>query len=675
MIWGKPFLHRIAVPALAACACLFLGQASAASLPRFPTLHGDSIVFEANGNLWKVNRAGGAAERLTTDRGYDLMPRYSPDGRWIAFTGQYQGNTDVYVIPAGGGAAKRLTFHSDVVDRAPERWGPDNMVTGWTPDSKEIVFLSRRSSMNSWFARYFTVPVDGGPEELMPLDKGGMFTYSPDGGSIAYNRIFTNFRTWKRYTGGLHQNVWTYNFKTGESKQLTDWKGYDQDPMWYGHLIYFLSDRGAEYKLNLWVYDLDTQKARQVTHFNDYDIDWPSLGDNGIVFQDGGALYVVDLPTEQVHKLDVSVPDDGGNTNPRFVDGSKFIQSNDPAGGNNYDVSPNGKRALLQARGDLFTLPAEDGNTRNLTQSSGAKEENASWSPDGKWIAYVTDAGGEEQIALRPAEGGAEQTLTSFKSGYFYKPLWSADGGELAFSDNEHQLWYLEVKSRKLVKVDADPRGEMHDYTWSADGRWLAYSKGRDNQQPGLWLYSLDSGKATLVSSPMDADFNPAFDPDGKYLYFVSARHENPTFSQSEFNVATLKMTGIYAATLAKDTPSPFAPRSDEGVSAGDDKGKDGDDKGKDGDKKAANKPLHIDLDGLVQRAVAVPIGADNITNLVATSGHLYYMTQPDATIDGPLSGESSALHVFDLDKRKDRTLSTDAAGYQLAADGKTALI
>ena len=647
------------------------GVYAAGTLTRFPALHGDNIVFEAHGNLWKVSRVGGQAARLTTDPGYDVMPRYSPDGKWIAFTGQYQGNTDVYVIPAAGGTARRLTFHSDVVDRAPERWGPDNMVLGWTPDSKKVVFLSRRSSMNSWFGRYFTVPVDGGPEELMPLDKGGYFSWSPDGEAIAYNRIFRNFRTWKRYTGGLHQNVWTYNFKTGKSEQLTDWQGNDQDPMWYGHLVYFISDRSADARVNLFAYDLDTKQVRQITHFTDYDIDWPSLGDNGIVFQQGGALYVVDLPSEQMHKLAVDVPDDGTDTNPRYVDGSKFIQAQDPAGNANFDVSPNGKRALLQARGDLFTLPAENGNTRNLTETSGAKEENPSWSPDGRWIAYVTDAGGEDEIAVRPSEGGAEQLLTDFKTGYFYRPVWSADSSKLAFSDNEHQLWYLDVKSRKTVKVSQDKIAEIHDYSWSPDGRWLAWSQQRANQQPGIWLYSLDSDKATLMSPAEDTDFNPVFDPDGKYLYFVGARHENPTFSQSEFNVATLKMFGIYAATLTKDEASPFAPRSDEGVSEKKDE-KAGDDKDK---KSEAPKPLKMDLDGLMTRAVPVPVPADNIGALAATSGHIYYMTFPNGTIDGPLSGEKSALHVYDLDKRKDTTLSSDLAGYYLSADGKTALV
>ena len=669
-----PSIQRAVLFSALAILALAAGTARANdTLMRFPALHGDSVVFEAHGNLWEVNRTGGTAHRLTTDPGYDVMPRYSPDGQWIAFTGQYQGNTDVYVIPAAGGDAKRLTFHSDVVEHAPERWGPDNMVLGWTPDSKNVVFLSRRSSMNTWFGRYFTVPVNGGPEQLMPLDKGGYMTYSPDGDAIAYNRIFRNFRTWKRYTGGLHQNVWTYNFKTGKSEQLTDWKGTDQDPMWHGHTIYFISDRGPAFRMNLWALDLNTKQTRQLTHFTDYDIDWPSLGNNGIVFQDGGALYVMDLPSEQLHKLSVDVPDDGINTNLRYVDASKYIQASDPAGNPNFDIAPNGKRALLQARGDLFTLPAEHGNTRDLTQTSNAKEENPSWSPDGKWIAYATDVSGEDQIAIRPSEGGAEQTLTDFKTGYFYRPVWSPDSSMLAFSDNEHQLWYLDIKTRKAVKIGHDKFNEIHDYTWSPDGRWLAWSQQRDNQQPGIWLYSLDSGKATLVSSPMNSDFNPAFGPDGKYLFFVSARHENPTFSQSEFNIATLKMFGIYVAMLQKGEASPFAPRSDEGTPAKDETPAKDDKSG--GKKPQGTKPIKIDLDGLMQRTVAVPIPADNIGGLVATAGHLYYMTLPDQTIEGPLSGESSALHVFDMEKRKDTKLTGGLTGYYLSADSKTALI
>ena len=658
-------------PALALVALAAAATAQANNtLMRFPTLHGDSVVFEAHGNLWKVSREGGTARRLTTDPGFDIMPRFSPDGRWIAFTGQYQGNTDVYVIPADGGDAKRLTFHSDVVADAPMRWGPDNMVVTWTPDSRNIVFLSRRNTFNSWFGQLFTVPLTGGLPVQLPILKGGMLSYSPDGSEIAYNRIFRNFRTWKRYYGGLAQDVWIYNFKTMKLDRVTDWKGTDADPMWYGHLIYFLSDRGPESRKNLWVYDLDSKQFRQVTHFKDYDIDWPSLGDSGIVFQEAGALYVMDLPSEQLHKLAVSVPDDGGRTGMRWVDASKYIQSTDTAGDTNIGLSPNGKRALLQARGDIFTLPREHGPTRDITHTSDAEEEYPTWSPDGKWIAYATDSSGEDEIAVRPANGGAGQILTGFKRGYFYQPVWAPGSDKLAFSDNEHRLWYLDIESRKLTQVAQDKWSEIHDYAWSPDGQWLAYSVTADNQMRQIELYSLNSGKAIRVSSAMDSDMNPVFDPSGRYLYFLSMRHENPTFSETEFNVATLKMFGVYVATLTRDEASPFAPRNDEGTLSN---GKG--DAGKTPEwKPGASKPMRIDLDGLLARAVPLPIPAANIGGLAATPGHIYYMTSPNQMIAGPLPGVPPELHVYDLAKREDKTLVTGLAGYTLSADGKTVL-
>jgi tricorn protease len=641
------------------------------TLMRFPTLHGDSVVFEAHGNLWEVNRSGGIASRLTTDPGYDLMPRFSPDGQWIAFTGQYQGNTDVYVIPANGGDAKRLTFHSDVVSDAPLRWGPDNMVVTWTPNSKDIVFLSRRNTFNSWFGQLFEVPVSGGLPNQLPLPKGGMLTYSPDGNSIAYNRIFRNFRTWKRYKGGLAQDVWLYNFDSKKSTQITDYPGTDVDPMWYGHLIYFLSDRGPAERLNIWAYDLNTKQFRQVTHFKDYDIDWPSLGDTGLVFQEGGALYVMDLPSEKLHRLNVDVPDDGSRTGLRWVDDSKFIQNTDTAGDTNINLSPNGKRALLQARGDIWSLPREHGPSRDLTDTSNAEEEYPAWSPDGKWIAYATDVSGEDQLALRSADGsGPQQILTDFKTGYFYGPIWSPASDKLAFSDNEHQLWYLDVKTRKLVKVAEDQYNEMHDYSWSPDGRWLTYSVTAPNQMRQIYLYNLADAKATLISSSMENDFNPVFDPQGQYLYFLSARHENATFSESEFNVATLKMVGVYVTTLTQDETSPFAPRDDQGTL-----GKSGEQEPKQGTwKPGDSKPIKIDLDGLMARAVPLPIPGGNIFSLAATPGHVYYTTGPNQTISGPLPGVQPELHVYDMAKRDDKTLVTGLAGWALSADGSTIL-
>jgi tricorn protease len=644
-----------------------LSPADAGALMRFPALHDGTIVFAAYGDLWQVPRNGGTASRLTAGPGYDLMPRFSPDGKWVAFTASYQGNQDVYVIPADGGPAKRLTYHSDVVDKAPTRWGPDNMVLNWTPDSKSVVFLSRRTAFNSWFGRYFAVPVYGGMPTALPLDRGGLFTYSPDGRSIAYNRIFRNFRTWKRYQGGLAQDVYTYNFDTKALERITDWKGTDTAPMWVGRKIYFLSDRDEHRRNNIWVYDLDSKEFRQITHFTDYDIDFPSLGagaNPGIVFQQGGSLWLIDLPSEKLTKLDVRVPDDGTRTGPRFADAGKAVRATDTAGQTDYALSPNGKRAIFSARGDLFALPAKHGATRALTATSNADEDHPSWSPDGKTVAYTTDVHGEHQIALRPADGGPEKILTQFKSVFLYTPLWSPDAKRLAISDANSHLWLVDAGNGKATEVDNDPQGEIHDQSFSPDGRWLAYSKTGPNRQNAIWLYDIGSGKKSKLSDGTATDFAPIFSPDGKYLYFISRRHENPTFNELEFNIASLETSGIYAATLVKGAPSPFAPQSDEGAF----------DSKKDEDAKpwkpGVIKPIKIDIDGLMARAVPLPIPPASIVSLDVRSDKVFYMTTPPQMIAGPLPGLKSELHVFDMKERKDAKVFDGFENYVLSADG-----
>jgi tricorn protease len=658
------------------------------TLMRFPTLHGNTIVFAAHDNLWAVGRNGGTAVRLTSDPGSDLMPRFSPDGRWIAFTADYQGNRDVYLIPAAGGVARRLTFTSDVVDDAPMRWGPSNMVVTWTPDSKRIVFLSRREAWNVAWPRLFTVSIDGGLAQALPLDRGGFVSYSPDGKRIGFNRIFRNFRTWKRYEGGLAQDIDIYDFDSHKLTHVTDWPGTETFPMWYRQTIYFLADHDSNRRANIWAYDTVGGQFRQITHFADYDIDFPSLGsadaeDAGIVFQKGGRLYVLDLPSEQLHELSVMVPDDGTRTGPRWVDAGAQIRDKDMARQVDFDLAPSGKRAVFSARGDVFTVPAEFGNTRNLTQSSSADEDHPSWSPDGKTIAYMTDTTGEQQLAVRPAEGGPEKVLTHFAQGYFYTPRWSPGGDRLAFSDNEHRLWAVATDGGEPKEVARDLYTEIHDYSWSPDGKWLAYSVTAANQQRGIWLYDVDARKATRVSETLANDFSPVFDPNGKYLYFLSTRHENPTFSQSEFNIATLKMTGIYLATLARGAASPFAPRSDEGAAESSDKDAAGtarDDKGREASgseprwKPGASKPIRIDLDGLMQRVDRMPVTAANITQIDVRDDRVFYLTVPSDLIESPLPGEKPALHVFDVKKRKDATVVEGLSGYALSADGTKVL-
>ncbi|NPD68887.1 hypothetical protein HN018_03060 [Lichenicola cladoniae] len=688
-------------------------QAAAPTLMRFPNSHGDRIVFVAHGNLWTVAKAGGTAQRLTADPGQDLMPRYSPDGKWIAFTASYQGNQDVYVIPATGGEARRLTFHSDVVAKAPTRWGPDNMVVTWTPDSKNIVFMSRRMDWNPSVHRLFQVPVAGGLPTLLPLDRGGLMTYGPDGHSIAYTRIFRDFRTWKRYDGGRAPDVYTYDFTSKKLDRITDWKGNDTSPMWSGRRIYFLSDRDSKRRANIWVYDLDSKQTRQITHFTDYDIEFPSLGVADakpgsaatITFQQAGKLWSIDLPSEQMHQVGVDVPDDGTRTQPRWVKVADAIRATDTSQTVDYDLSPNGARAAFSARGDLFTVPAEHGAIRDLTQTSNADEDHPAWSPDGRTIAYTTDVTGSQQIAIRAAvpgatdgptgQGtGAERIISQFKTGFFYTPVWSPDGRTLAVPDGNHNLWLVTTDGSEPRLVAQDKYTEIHDAAFSPDGKWLAYSTQRASQMKAIHLHEVAAGQDVIVSSPMNSDFDPAFSADGKLLLFVSNRHELPTVSDSETNVAMLKSDGIYAATLSADLASPFALRSDEGAvdaapaqaanppahsilhghtSAApaapvpDSSKARADGKGW---TPGVSAPIHVELDGLMQRAVPVPIEPAEITAMETRGTRIFYQTQPPSLIEGNLPGEKSALHVYDMTTRKNETVVEGLDTYALSADG-----
>ena len=694
--WSRRALAVGLLAATALSGALAPGAAHAAAptLMRFPNAHGDRIVFVAHGNLWTVPRGGGTALRLTADAGQDVMPRYSPDGKWIAYTATTQGNQDIYVIPAAGGEARRLTFHSDVVTRAPTRWGPDNMVVTWTPDSKNIVFMSRRMDWNPSVHRLFQVPVAGGLPTLLPLDRGGLMTFGPNDHTIAYTRIFRDFRTWKRYDGGRAEDIYTYDFATRALTRITDWKGTDTAPMWVGRRIYFLSDRDQHRRANIWVYDLDSKQFREVTHFTDYDADFPSygVGDAGtqgggtaggtIAFQQGGHLWAIDLPNETLHQVDADVPDDGTRTTTRWAKAAGMIRAVDTAQRVDYALSPNGGRAAFSARGDIITVPAEHGAIRNLSRTSNADEDHPSWSPDGRTLAYTTDGSGGQQVAIRPALGGPETLLTHFPIGFYYTPVWSPDGRTLAVPDGNHALWLVTTDGAPPRKVAQDREREIHDPSFSPDGKWLAYSTVRDHQQREIHLYEIAGSRDTIVSAATASDSDPVFSPDGKYLLFVSSRHELPTFSDSEFNVATLKSSGLYMATLAAGTASPFAPRSDEGAPAPKPPAPPpaalpGHDARAPEHPPAApgvSAPVHVDLDGLMQRAVPVPVPPADITAVDMRGGRIFYQTEAPSLIEGHLPGEHPALHVFDLDARKDEVVVENNDGYALSADGDRVL-
>ncbi|MGC1305067.1 MAG: S41 family peptidase [Caulobacteraceae bacterium] len=688
---------RLVSALLSTAAPLIAAGAAQAALPRFPQPYGDRIVFVADGNVWSVPKAGGVAERLTSAPGQDMFPRVSPDGKWIAYTEASRAGTDIWVIPAAGGAARRLTYHPTTEAGTGGRHGPDNMVVTWTPDSQYVVYLTKRDQWNSWIQSMYKVPVSGGLPIPMPIDTAvGLATYAPDGRTIAYNRIFSNFRTWKRYNGGLAQQVFTYDFNTRQTTQVTNWSGTNTSPMWYGRKIYYLSDQDAHRRANIWVYDQDSKQSREITHFTDYDIDFPALGGDAIAFQQGGKLYRLDLPSEEVHEVPVSVPDDNPRTRPHVETVNDEVRSSDPAQQIDVALAPNGKRTLFSARGDIFSVPSEDGATRNLTGTQGVDEDHPVWSPDGRTIAYTTDVGGGQQVAIRPAEGGPEKVLTAFPEGYFYGPLFSPDGKTLAFSDGSHRLWTVRTDGGAPRQVAQDKLSEIHDQAFSPDGRWLAFSMSAVGRRRDLYLYELASGKLTRLGDGSGIDSNPAWSPDGKYLYFTSSRHENTVGSDVEFDFAILKSMGIYAIPLTRETASPVAPRSDEadtgpdkdakapegedarrkkaGAAVKDAKGRPADEK-LPPDRTGATPPIEIDLDGMMARAVALPVDPANIGQMDVRGQRIFYLTQPISLIDGNLKGEKSALHFYDLKKRKDSVVTEDVDGYSLSLDGERVLI
>ncbi|HUB81814.1 MAG TPA: PDZ domain-containing protein [Bryobacteraceae bacterium] len=635
---------------LAAAGLLYAQTPTEGRLMRFPDIHGNRIVFSYAGDLWLVSSEGGTASRITSDPGLELFPKFSPDGKWIAFTGQYDGNFNVYVMPSEGGQPRQLTFVPDQVE-APERMGPNNEVIAWTRDSRRIVFLSRRQAFNEWFGKLFTVSVDGGLPVALPLDKGGLLAYSPDGSTIAYNRIFRNFRTWKRYKGGMQQDIWTYNFNTKQADRITDYDGTDTFPMWRGDTLYWASDRGPEQRLNLYRRAVNGGPVRQLTDFKDFDVEWPSLGGDSIVFQNGGYLYVLDLKTEKDRKLTIRLDGDSPQARKHWASVAGLIQS--------FDIAPDGSRAVFGARGDVFTVPAKQGPTRNLTHSSGSREQYVAWSPDGKWIAFVSDETGEQQLYIAPEDGsGKEQQITSADKMFLLKPVWSPDSRKLLYTDNSARLFYVDIQTRQPVLIDRDLFDDPEGYNWAPDSQWVAYGKTGENHNSAIYLYSLADKKITGVTDTSTQSWDPVFDPGGRYLYFLSNRNYNEVLGVFDTEFSNPDATRIYAVTLRKDLPSPVAPRTDEVGQKTD----------------TADPPFGIDSDGLPGRVVDLPVAAGNYTALLANKDVVFYLSQPTNGLSGPLPGQQPRLGAYDLEKRKDGVVVNGATDFALSFHGNKIL-
>jgi len=657
--WISPWL-------LGGIAALAL-QAEEARLLRFPSLNGNRVVFTYAGDLYTVSVQGGVARRLTSDpKGFEMFARFSPDGKTLAFTGQYDGNTEVYVMPSEGGEPRRLTYTATLErDDVSDRMGPNNIVMAWK-DNETVVYRSRRNHWNPFKGELTLARLSGGVPETLPVPRGGWCSFSPDGRQMAYNRVFREFRTWKRYRGGQADEIWLHDFGTGQTTRLTTDPAQDIFPMWHADQMYFVSEREESHQANLYVMDMKTRKPRRLTEFTEFAVKFPSMGDTGIVFENGGYLYHLDFQTEKAVRIPVEIHEDMAIGRGGLRDVSKEITT--------YEIAPDGARGLIGARGDVFTVPAKNGATRNLTQSPGVHERDAVWSPDGKWIAYVSDQSGGDEVWIRPQEGSGEpRALTSGADTYKYEIAWSPDSKRIAWTDKLNRLQFVEVESKQVTPVAQSDAFEIRDFVWSPDSQWLAYTQPEVRRFANIYLYGLVQKNQVQVTDGWFDVGSPEFSSDGKYLFFVSERSFNPTYGQTEWNHTYSDMERIYLVTLAAATKSPMAPKSDEvkprddkaAVSGTEAKAVSDKDKDKDGDGAKAAKPskvvVSVDVEGLTQRITVLPPPASNYGSLTSVGDTLFYL-------------KKGKLHLFDLEKEKETELG-EAAGFRVSADRKKMLV
>lgn len=667
-------------------------------LMRYPDVSKDSIVFDYAGDLWTAPRNGGTARKLTNHPGDELFPKFSPDGKWIAFTGEYDGNADVYVIPAEGGEPRRLTFHP----------GGDT-VLGWTPDGKKVLFRSARISQPPSFTRLFTVPVEGGQAEVLAVPRASLASLSPDGNRVAFNSTSQENRTWKRYRGGWINYIGIFDLRDKSYSELPRTNTLDQFPMWSGNDIFFISDRTGT--MNLYKYGVSDKRTTKLTDYKEYDIKWPSLGSGAIAYENGGRIFLFEIASGQAKPVPVTVSSDLTLTRPTLKNVSNNITA--------FALSPSAARAVFGARGEIFTLPAENGSPRNLTNSSGVHELNPEWSPDGKWIAYLSDRTGEYEIYIRPQMGGDEVRITTDGNMYRFGPTWSPDSKKLLYWDKANRIWYVDIDQKQPVQMDQDEYNNLNGGDWSPDSKWVTYSKTGRNLINAIYLYSLDQKKVFPVTDGFYNDNNPVFDQNGKYLYFLSQRFFHPAGDTFDNRFGYYNTTGVFAVTLKADEASPFSPRSDE--EKVEEKKEGAADAAKPAAppapgaqppadtappqtapqqppagaaqpagqqppagqppatppaaaKKEEPKPIAVDTDGIGRRIVQAPIPPGTYGSLRARKDKFFYISIPFEVLQAgqPQPTPSPAtLYIFDIKTRTTQQLLQGIGGYDLDKEGK----
>jgi len=627
--------------------CLKVIAQDESRMMRFPTIYGNQVVFTFAGDLYIANINDGIARKLTNYSGYETFPHFSPDGKYIAFTGQYDGNSEVYIVPSTGGEPKRLTYTATLNrDDIADRMGPNNIVTSWTPDGKNIIYRSRKASWNDFVGQLYSVSIDGGMSEQLPLSSGGFNSFSPDGQKIAFNRVMREFRTWKYYKGGMADDIRIFDFKTKTIENITQNPSQDIFPMWWQNEIYFISDRDRT--MNLYVYNLQTKQTTKLTQFDDFDIKFPSMNDGKIIFEKGGFLYWFDIATKQTQKIKIIIADDHLYSLSKWVDASKFI--------NDYDIAPDGSRLLVSARGDVWTIPAQTGIHINHTQSSNSHEREVAYSPDGKYFAFLSDKTGEYEIYIQETHSNKPPIqVTQGNDNYIFSFLWSPDSKKILFNDKKFNLKYVDITTKKITLVCQSKSWEINNYTWSPDSKWIAFvDRTLQNTMNQIFIYNIANKTTTAITSSWYSSSNPCFSKDGKYLFFTSDRDFNPIYSNTEWNHAYIDMSKIYFVTLQKDISNPLAPTNKAIMVSNEDSSK----------KKIKNPiSIRIDFDNIYNRIIALPIKAGNYWNLKWADNLLYYNYSSE-------SSETSSIYTFDLEKKKENKIA-DFNNFKISADEK----
>jgi len=647
-------------------------QSGQATLFQKPAVNQTLIVFSYAGDLWIVPREGGEARLLTTGIGVETDPIFSPDGTTIAFTGSYDGNTDVYIVPAKGGVPKRLTFHPT----------PD-IVAGWTNDGRQVMFASSRNSYSS-FPQLFTIGADGGFPTQIPLPMAERGSFSPDGTHIAYEPLPQWQPEWKRYRGGQTDKIWLARLSDSKVEALPRENSTDRYPMWIGDAVYFLSDRDG--MMSLYSYDTRSRKVARLVNNSDLDIKSASAWKGGqgsnpvIAYEKFGTICLYDVKSGKSQQVNIRLAADLVNIRPRFEKVGNRIE--------NAMISPTGARAVFEARGEIITVPAEKGDPRNLTNTPGVMERDPSWSPDGKWIAYFSDESGEYALHITDQKSETPVKKISLPPTFYYTPTWSPDSKKIAFYDKKLQLWYLEVEKGTPVRIDRNPDGINNDVmvpVWSPDSRWISYTRQLDNYLRGIFVYSIEAAKSHQLTDGLSDARHPAFDASGKYLYFTASTNLGPAFSFAEMsNFPHQSSRNVYAIVLRNDQPSPLAPESDE-EKVKEEKKEEAKPADKPAEKPAAEpkppakkepEPVRIDLEGIDQRIIALPIPSLNFLALRAGKANtLYIIEAPPTGPGGPSGPPGLVLHKYDLEKRKLDKAMDGITGFEVSANGEKALI